>query len=193
MGIVKRAADLVYTFRFLRLLTTNFEDTEAYKAGIIDEKGKRRKEFTTDNIYDREKYKEYYTPFHRLVFNIKKLIPMGKLGSYAAALYLIKEKYGVNDKQIDHALKLMDVDTTDIMVESSQWLVLEDLRLSPGSYKVKGTKLLNDSLDEMVNPKDVVIVDHKAFPVGEVFGMNIYEATHKRTNKKVYITIDELM
>jgi len=193
MGIVKRAADLVYTFRFLRLLTTNFEDTEAYKAGIIDEKGKRRKEFTTDNIYDREKYKEYYTPFHRLVFNIKKLIPMGKLGSYAAALYLIKEKYGVNDKQIDHALKLMDVDTTDIMVESSQWLVLEDLRLSPGTYKVKGTKLLNDSLDEMVNPKDVVIVDHKAFPVGEVFGMNIYEATHKRTNKKVYITIDELM
>ena len=35
MGILKRAGDLVYTFRFLRLLTTSFEDTEAFKKGII--------------------------------------------------------------------------------------------------------------------------------------------------------------
>ena len=45
MGILKRAGDLVYTFRFLRLLTTSFEDTEAFKKGIIDKDGKRRKEF----------------------------------------------------------------------------------------------------------------------------------------------------
>ena len=36
-----RAIDLFVTYRFLRLLTTPFEDTDAYKLGIIDEKGNR--------------------------------------------------------------------------------------------------------------------------------------------------------
>ena len=41
MGIFKRAGDLVYTFRFLKLLVTDFKDTEAFKLGLIDDKGKR--------------------------------------------------------------------------------------------------------------------------------------------------------
>ena len=36
-----RAIDLFVTYRFLRLLTTPFEDTDAFKLGIIDEKGNR--------------------------------------------------------------------------------------------------------------------------------------------------------
>ena len=50
MSIIKRAGDLVYTFRFLRLLTTAFEDTEAFKLGIIDKDGKRDKTFTLKEI-----------------------------------------------------------------------------------------------------------------------------------------------
>ena len=38
-----RAIDLFVTYRFLRLLTTPFEDTDAFKLGIIDEKGNRIK------------------------------------------------------------------------------------------------------------------------------------------------------
>ena len=74
MGLVKRAGDLVYTFRFLRLLTTSFEDTEAYKKGIIDKDGKKLKTFDLNTMDNRDTYKNYYTPFHRLVFNIKKII-----------------------------------------------------------------------------------------------------------------------
>ena len=69
MSIIKRGADLVYTFRFLKLLTTEFKDTDAYKLGIIDEKGKR----TRETIRNSE-MASAYTPFHRLVFNIKKLM-----------------------------------------------------------------------------------------------------------------------
>lgn len=187
MGIIKKAGDLVYTFRFLRLLTTNFEDTEAYKQGLIDEKGKRlRKPETSDE-------KNVYTPFHKLVFNIKKLIPAGKIGSYASALYLLTNNYSVSNKHIIQGLNLLDIDTTDILSEGSQWLILDDGRLSPGSYRVKNSKLLNDTLDEMVNPKDRVKVEPNAYPVGEMFGLNIYEATHVNTKKKIYITIDELL
>jgi hypothetical protein len=110
MGIIKRAGDLVYTFRFLRLLTTSFEDTEAFKLGIIDSNGKRQKSFTLDNMEDRDNYKNYYTPFHRLVFNIKKIManaPGGssRLASYATALYLLKEKFSIPNSKLDEATK----------------------------------------------------------------------------------------
>ena len=36
-----RAIDLCVTYRFLKLLTTPFEKTPAYKLGIIDKKGHR--------------------------------------------------------------------------------------------------------------------------------------------------------
>ena len=36
-----RAIDLFVTYRFLRLLTTPFEKTDAYKLGVIDDKGNR--------------------------------------------------------------------------------------------------------------------------------------------------------
>ena len=98
MGLLKKAGDLVYTFRFLRLLTTDFKDTTAFKKCLIDVKGKRlRKPETSEE-------RDVYTPFHRLVFNIKKLIPGGKVGSYASALYLIKEQYSVSEKTIKQAL-----------------------------------------------------------------------------------------
>ena len=37
------AIDLFVTYRFLRLLTTPFEKTDAYKFGIIDKNGNRIK------------------------------------------------------------------------------------------------------------------------------------------------------
>ena len=197
MGIVKRAGDLVYTFRFLKLLTTAFEDTEAYKLGIIDQKGNRIKSFDLGDMYNRQNYKEYYTPFHRLVFNIKKLmskVPGGgsSLASYAAALYLIKEKFSISDSKIEKALMEAGVDILDFMIEQSTWFVLEDGRLSPGSYMIKHEKVLNSSMDEVVKPNDLVRVDENCYPVGEIFGLSVYEATHSKTKQKVYVTIGEL-
>ena len=40
MGLLKGAADLVYTFRFIRMLVMNWESWDAYKEGIIDKNGK---------------------------------------------------------------------------------------------------------------------------------------------------------
>jgi len=198
MGIIKRAGDLVYTFRFLRLLTTKFEDTEAFKLGIIDKDGKRLKSYDLNNMDNRSNYKEYYTPFHRLVFNIKKLLakaPGGdtRLASYAAALYLLKENFGVNEGNIKKGLQKLNIDITDILGEGSTWFLLEDQRLSPGYYRIKHDKVLSESLDEVARKKDSIIVKENAYPVGSIFGLNIYEAVHKNTKKKIHITIDELL
>ena len=74
MSIITRTADLFYTFRFLKILTTPFEKTDAYKLGIIDNKGKRDKKVLIDN----DKRKKAYTAFHRLVFNVKRLMTSDK-------------------------------------------------------------------------------------------------------------------
>ena len=42
-----RAIDLFVTYRFIKLLTTPFEKTDAFKLGIIDENGNRIKDKTT--------------------------------------------------------------------------------------------------------------------------------------------------
>ena len=194
MGLIKQAGDLVYTFRFLTLLVTPFDKTKAYEAGIIDENGKRLKSFNNKSSDD---YKNYYTPFHRLVFNVKRLMakaPGGgsRLASYAAALYLIKENYSVSEKRILKALSEAGIDPTDILAEENNWFVLDNGQLSPGVYKLKHEKVFED-VDVPVLPNDKVKVAENAMPVGEMFGINIYEATHVRTNKKVYVTSLELL
>lgn len=191
MGLLKKAGDLVYTFRFLTLLVTPFEKTDAYKIGIIDSQGKvLRKPVTPEE-------KDTFTPFHKLVFNIKKLmakVPGGgsKIASYAAALYLIKEKYSLSDKKIEKALNEAGYDTLDLIQEQSEWFMLEDNQLAPGIYKVRNSKVLNDTCEELVHPNDKIRVYDDTYPVGDVFGIRIYEAVHIPTRQKIYVSSGEL-
>jgi len=88
-----RLIDTIYTFRFLKILSSKWTDMDAYEYGIVDENGvalRHSSELTTDEE------KASYTPFHRLIFKLKRLmekIPGGKsfVGRYGAALLLIKE------------------------------------------------------------------------------------------------------
>ena len=192
MGIIKRAADLAYTFRFIRLMAMDWKSWDAYKLGIIDENGKRQRNVKLDN----DEKKSAYTPFIRLAANLKRLvsnIPGGgsKLGSFASALFLIKEKVG--EKGIKTICKEMDIDVLDFLNEKNEWFLLEEKQLSPGIYKVQNPKLLNGSCAEMGWPKDQIRIKDDCYPVGDVFGVDIYEAIHVNTDKKVFVTASELI
>lgn len=193
MGILKSAADTVYVFRFIRMLVLPWTDWDAYKQGVIDENGKRNKDVKIDT----PEKSSSWTPFVRLCANIKRLLaklPFGstKLGSFAAALYLIKEKYNLSDKQLKTICEKLDLETLDFLNENSEWFVLEDKQLSPGVYRVKNEKVLNSTLEEMCNAKDQIRILDNAYPIGDVFGVDVYEATHMKTNQKVYVTINEI-
>lgn len=193
MGLVKSAVDLTYTFRFIRMLVMKWENWDAYKLGIIDENGKRQK----NTKLDTDEKRSAYTPFVRLCANIKRLtskIPGGstRLGSFAAALYLIKEKLELTDKQLEKITEKCDIDTHDILAEENQWFMLENKQLSPGVYRVYNSKLLNTSCEEMVWAKDQIRINEECFPIGDVFGLDIYEATHVKTNQKVFIAASEI-
>lgn len=192
MSLASRAGDAYYSFRFVRLLTTPFNETEAYKVGLVDENGKR----TSKPIKTNDE-KSSYTVFHRLVFNIKKLlerVPGGKnkLASYAAAFFLLKEQLEMSDEAIDKLLKKMDLDTLDFMSEDVKWYLLEDGCLSPGVYKLYNEKIDNRLCQDIASPNDKILVKESCYPVGSIFGLNVYSVTHVNSNQNIYITLGEI-
>jgi len=197
MGLIKSAADLAYTFRFLALLVTPFKKTKAFEKGIIDENGKRLKKPPFSTMDEREDYSNYYTRFIRLVFNVKKLLakaPGGKsrIASYAAALYLIKEDFGVSQRKIKQGLTEYGVDFNDFLSENTQWFMLEDKELSPGIYRLTENKVLNSTYEEMAFSGDRIRISNNSYPVGDIFGLDIYEAIHMATNQKICVTAGEI-
>ena len=100
-----RAIDLFVTYRFIKLLVTPFEKMEAYKLGIIDKDGRRTGPLDKFGQMDIKKNplntiekKNSYTVLHKLVFNIKRIFAKvpglrTKLGTYAAALFLLKDTF----------------------------------------------------------------------------------------------------
>jgi len=193
MSLASRAGDLYYSFRFVKLLVTPFKETDAFKLGIIDEKGDRIK---SKKISTAEE-KSAFTTFHRLAYNIKKLlekIPGGqsRLASYAAALYLLKEKYELSDAAVQRIVEKSGLESLDFLAEKSEWYVLDDKQLSPGIYKLRENKLESFNCQEIGRPKDKIRVKGEAYPVGQIFGLDIYEATHVNTNQPIYVTVGEI-
>jgi len=193
MGILKRAADLTYTFRFIRMLVLDWKEWDAFKLGIINAEGKRDRNVKLDS----DEKKSAYTPFIRLCANVKRLvanIPGGssKLGSFASALYLIKEHYGLKDKDIKAINEKLGIDSLDIVLEGNSWFLLDDGTIGPGVYRIKEHKLLAKTCDEMVWAKDQIRIQENCSPIGDVFGIPIYEATHMKTNQKIFITVNEI-
>lgn len=86
--------DTYIVFKFLKKLTTPFDKMDAFKLGIIDDKGKIL--IKKSNFGHKEQF-DAMTLLDRVVINLKKLMakfPGGgsKIASYAAALWLIREQ-----------------------------------------------------------------------------------------------------
>jgi len=196
MGILKSAADVVYTIRFLKLLVTPFEDTPAFKAGIIDEKGNRRKDFNTDSMDDREAYRENYTAFHRLVYNLKKIMakaPGGQsiVARYGAALALIKEHGDLSDKGVEKIHTETGIDIMDFLLESqSKWYLVENGNLGPGVYRMQNDTLTDKAEDIVRKDDQIRVTDHNH--IDDILGIAIYEGVHIKTGRRVLFSANEV-
>ena len=195
MGILKSAADLVYTIRFLKLLVTKFEDTGAYKAGIIDADGNKVKDFSMDTMDNRDAYRSHYTAFHRLVFNLKKLmakVPGGSsiVARYGAALALIKEHGNLSDSNLQKIHEETGIDIMDVLLENSQWYVLENGSLGEGVYKMRNDSM-TDQGDEIIRKDDKIRVLENNL-CHDIMGIPVFEGTHMRTGRRVLFTANEI-
>lgn len=128
--------DNVIAARLLYMLVTPFENTDAFKLGIIDAKGKVLKH-AKDLKSGSER--DAYNYLTRLVFNIKRLInklPGGEsnLKNLVAAYYFVKEKYEtkttfVSEQQFNslvHRLDKITLVEEEILIEKLLNMIKED-------------------------------------------------------------------
>ena len=143
------AVDLFMTFKFIKLLTTPWKKTDAFKAGVIDEKGNilvKSKSFT--NVQ-----KPTYTHWHRLVFNIKRIlekVPFGKgmIKSYAAALFLLREETDMAEEDILKVLEDLGYDTSlDLNEEFKEVFIGQHILNHDILESTKGTIVNLDSIE----------------------------------------------
>ena len=116
--MANRAVDLIITYRVIKLLVTPFNRQEAYKYGIIDDKGKVLRKFKT---LQKSEEKKSYTVLHRFVFNLKRILQKvglgGRLGSFAVALgLLIKE-----DKSYEPYKQIIESAIVTYLKETDQY------------------------------------------------------------------------
>ena len=191
MGFL-RGPDFFYALRFLRLLTTRWDKTTAFKLGIVDKNGKKLKKPET------AEEKSAYNTFHKLVYNIKRLInkiPLGKstLASYAAALFLIKEHASISDKKLIKVIQeSTGLDFSNYKPEINEWYLTENGEIETGKYALARDIALPKTGELLAKKKTWVEIMESA-PYGSVLGHPVFKAQHIKTQQTIYITQEDII
>ena len=189
-----RAIDLFVAYRFLRILTTTWENQEAFKHGIIDKDGKALKKARD---LGKESERAAFTLLHRLVFNLKRImmkIPgvRTQLGTYATALFLLREHYNIEN--------LPEGEITKFLIENK--LVSFDNNISEevigfgnmlpmGDYTLKDQVTADD--DEIdAQPGDIVSALEDIPPSDTILGVDVFPVIHKKSNKIIYVSLEDI-
>ena len=172
--------DLFLVFNFIKRLVTPFEKWEAYKEGIIDEKGNlliKRKDFVKNS------QKSAFGIFDQMILNLKKLLgklPGGqtKLASYASALWLIREQ--------------QRIEATNYLTEES---VEEDLEIALERFLSENETLIAEAAKREIDeePANAVgggnIAGLGIGPDGEPGVSKKYQKKHKKRIRDIMGTV----
>jgi len=130
-------------YKFLKILSTPFKKTDAYKTGVLDKDGNqliKRKNFSSDQ-------KKSYNIFHHLIYKLKKLmhkvpIMKSRIGSFATALWFIKqtikEEYGESEATMIEEVFLDYLKDNGYNIELNESLINGEI--APGTYIKEGKK-----------------------------------------------------
>ena len=145
-------------YKFIKILSMPWKETDAFKFGIIDKKGKVLKKMKDLRTSEERKS---YTIFHRLIWNLKKLLEKlpifkSRLASFAAALYLIKEQVDpegtlIEDMFLDY-LKENGCDVDSMMLNES--FEMRDGTIKRGLYIIEGKNIF---IEENIKAFDEIL------------------------------------
>lgn len=183
-----RAVDTYITYQFIRILTLTWEEMPAYKYGIIDDKGKLLRKYSTLRTNDE---KDSYTIFHRVVWNLKRILeklPFGrtKLASYAAGLFLLKEKVDSKSQLENNFKDFLLEEGLDSQIEKEILKIeLNDSVIKKGEYVL----LINN-----FNQKegDIIEVIEDTRPSHNIFGMDVYSAKLKKSGEDIMFSKNDV-
>jgi len=164
--------DSLIAIKLIKKLTTPWEETDAYKTGVIDENGK----ILIDKKNRTKEQKKSYSLLDRLTFKLKRLmgrVGLGsKIGSYVGAMFLLREqieRIGGNANEFERLfmnhLKAHGKITDRTLFEESCYVYDQQTGpLTPGLYRVNGFIHM--------------IYEDECYPVGEVFGYDVFRSGH---------------
>ena len=198
-----RAIDLFVTYRFIKLLVTPFNKTDAFELGIIDEDGNRQLEPgtnkpTTLRTIDE---KNAYTILHKLVFNIKKIFAKvpglrTKLGTYAAALFLLKDtfKESVDDPDVfeKEFMKYLKENGIEIDDSINEEVIGFGEVLPKGEYTLVNDILNKEEEELTAKAGDKVEAYDDEPPVDTVLGIEIFPVVHVKSKEKIYVSLEDI-
>ena len=201
-----RAIDLFVTYRFIKLLVTPFDKTPAFKLGIIDKDGNRVMEKTVargmqPTQLNTSEEKSAYTILHKLVFNIKKIFAKvpglrTKVGTYAAALFLLKDtfKESVDDPDVfeKEFMKYLKEEGYELDDSISEEVIGFGEVLPKGEY-VLVNDILNKEEEELSAKKgDKVIAFEDEAPVDSILGVEIFSVVHEKSKEVIYVSLEDI-
>jgi hypothetical protein len=142
-----------------------------------------------------------YTVLHKLVFNIKKIFKKvpglrTKLGTYAAALFLLKDtfKESVDDPDVfeKEFMKYLKEEGYEIDNSISEEVIAFGEILPKGEYTL-ANDILNAEEEKLGAKKgDKVIVYEDESPIDTVLGVDIFPVIHIKTQEKIYVGLEDL-
>jgi len=192
-----RAIDLFVTYRFIKLLTTPFEKTDAFKLGIIDKDGNRlpKKLYKIDE-------RNAYTVLHKLVFNIKKLFQKvpglrTKVGTYAAALFLLKDtfKEHVEDPKMfeKEFLKYLEENNIELDDSITEEVTLDNGKLSKGIYVLTQDVVATEDEEEIDALAGDEVEAFEDTPAADtILGVDVFPVIHTKTKQKIFVSAEDI-
>lgn len=192
-----RAIDLFVTYRFVKLLTTPFEKTDAFKMGIIDKDGNRlpKKLYKIDE-------RNAYTVLHKLVFNIKKLFQKvpglrTKVGTYAAALFLLKDtfKEHVEDPKMFERefLKYLEENNIELDDTIAEEVTLDNGKLSKGIYTLTQDVVSTEDEEEIEALEGDEVEAFEDTPAADtILGVDVFPVIHIKTKQKIFVSAEDI-
>jgi hypothetical protein len=193
-----RAIDMFVTYRFVKLLTQPFDKTDAFKMGIIDDKGNR-----TDKKLYKASEQSAYTVLHKLVFNIKKIFQKvpglrSRVGTYAAALFLLKDtfKEHIEDPQVFEKEFIKYLQENNIQLDNTivEEVTLDNGKLSKGIYILTQDVIITDEEQEdfAALEGDEVEVFEDTPPADTILGVDVFAVIHNKTKQKIFISSEDI-
>ena len=175
--------DNLLAFKILHMLVTPFEESDAFKHGIIDKDGNPLKKSKDLKSSDE---KESYTALNRLVFSLKRLlakVPGGKskLASIVAAYWLIKESSGrrtvIREEELMSLIELIEEKQLTLVEEEiiiEKFIaMMEDGGAAGGIANTTGAATATD--------KPAVRLNKQGKPVSGIMGGKNYMFRRKKS------------
>ena len=115
-----------------------------------------------------------------------------QLGTYATALFLLKEHYKIENLPEGEVTKyLLENKLVDMNDNISEEVIGFGSMLPMGEYKLKDQVTADDEEID-AQPGDVVSALEDTPPSDRVLGVDIFPVIHQKSNKKIYVSLEDI-